>query len=148
MSRQSLKRNIQWSAVYSILKMNESTITAEKLSVMTWLLELKYEWVHNHCRKTFTDELTITFQRWMSRQSLHKNFQWRTDYYIFNINESTLTAEKYSVIGCLLHFKNEWVDNHCRKTFSDELTITFSTFMRRQSLQKNFQSWTDLHFKY
>ena len=100
MSRQSQQRNIQWSALYYNLKMNESTVTAEKLSVMNWL----------------------TFWILMSRQSLKRNiqwspiyyilkmnestntaetFQWWTDYYILNINESTITAEKLSVMKWL-----------------------------------------------
>ena len=131
MSRQSLQRNNQWSAVYYSLKMNELTITAEKLSLLNWLLHFKYERVDNHCRKTFSDELTITFEIIMSRPSLKKNFQRWTDYYIWNIKESTFTAEKLSVLNWLSHFKYQWVDNHCRKTFSDELSITFCIWMSR-----------------
>ena len=123
MTQQSLERNIQWSAVFYILNVNESTITGEKLSVMNWLLYFKYQWVDKHCRKSFSDELTVTFLILMSRQSLPIYFQWWTD----------------------LHFKNEWVHNHCREIFTDQLSITFWKWMSRQSLPINFQCSTDYY---
>ena len=70
----------------------------------------------------------------MSRRSLPKNFQWWTDYYIFHMNESTITAAKYSVVSWLLQKEEilqniQWSADYYRKKkyykiFSDQLTIT------------------------
>ena len=70
----------------------------------------------------------------MSRQSLPKNFQWWTDYYMLNMNESAITAEKLSVISWLLQKEEilqsiQWSADYYRKKkyykiFSDQLTIT------------------------